>query len=434
MNGDGPEAIPDRGELRRAYGERRPDYERILGAMEERIRSALEAASLRPTIKGRVKSFDSWYSKRIRLLRQARTEGIEPPPIADVVALRAVCPFLGDLDKAESAICAAFEVLEIERKGSNRSFREFGYESIHLMVGLPEDLRSPDLGFDLPAIELQLRTILQEAWAEVEHEIVYKAEFNPFDEPMKRKLAALSANLSLSDIIFQEILDYQRRLTAELERRRSAFYGKVEEVMDLPLAASEPAVASAAPVIPGRNVRPAEDGAGTGAERRALDSARGRTASMDDLLLAALTAHNREDYEGASRIYSEILGQEPAREIAVVVYKHRGMAFFSQSKYAEAIADFDRSLDLDPADYKAAYYRGVVRSVLQDYAGAIADFDLALGLHPYHFYSRYRRAMAYWHVGDYAQALSDAEAALKLEPENELASRLRDLAMRKMKM
>jgi hypothetical protein len=42
--------------------------------------------------------------------------------------------------------------------------------------------------------------------------------------------------------------------------------------------------------------------------------------------------------------------------------------------------------------------------------------------------------MAYWHVGDYAQALSDAEAALRLEPENELASRLRDLALRKMKM
>jgi putative GTP pyrophosphokinase len=426
-NGDGPEDIPDRGELRRAYGERRADYERILGEMESRVRAALEASSLRPTIKGRVKSFDSWYSKRIRLLRQARSAGIRPIPIADVVALRAVCPFLGDLAKAESALCSAFKVLEVERKGSNRSFREFGYESIHLLVELPEDLRSADLGLDAPAIEVQLRTILQEAWAEVEHEIVYKAEFNPFDEPMKRKLAALSANLSLSDIIFQEILDYQRRLTAELERRRSSFYGKVEEVMDLPLAASAPAAAKAA------SPAPSAEGA-LGPERRAMDSARGRSASMDDLLLAALTAHNREDYEGASRIYSEILGQRPEREIAVVVYKHRGMASFSQSKYDEAIADFDRSIELDPGDHKAAYYRGVVRSVLQDFAGAIADFDLALGLHPYHFFSRYRRAMAYWHVGDYAQALSDAEAALKLEPENDLASRLRDLAMRKLKM
>jgi putative GTP pyrophosphokinase len=425
MQGDGPETIPDRGELRRAYGERRADYERVLSAMEGRVRSALESASLRPTIKGRIKSFDSLYSKRIRLLRQAKATGTEPLPIADLVALRAVCPFLGDLDKAESALCDAFTVLDVERKGSNRSFREFGYESIHLMVELPQDLRSDALGLDVNAVEVQLRTILQEAWAEVEHEIVYKAEFNPFDEPMKRKLAALSANLSLSDIIFQEILDYQRRLIAELERRRSSFYGKIEEVMDLPLAASEPAA-------------PAKIAAGPpaaqAADRRCADSPRGRTASMDDLLLSALTAHNREDYECASRIYSEILDQGPEREIAVVVYKHRGMAFFSQSKYGEAISDFDRSLELDPGDYKAAYYRGVVRSVLQDFAGAIADFDLALGLHPYHFFSRYRRAMAYWHLGDCAQALSDAEAALRLEPENELASRLRDLAMRKLKM
>ncbi len=418
MQGDSPDTIPDRGELRRRYEERLADYGRILQAMEERVRAALEAASLRPTIKGRVKSFDSWYAKRIRLLRQARAAKCEPLPIADAVALRAVCPFLGDLDKAEAALCSAFKVLDVERKGSNRSFREFGYESIHLMIELPEDLRITDLGFDLPAIEIQLRTILQEAWAEVEHEIVYKAEFTPFDEPMKRKLAALSANLSLSDIIFQEILDYQRRLSAELERRRSSFYGKIEEAMDLPLAASVQGAAR----LPSL------------ADRRAIDSARGRSASLDDLLLAALTAHNREDFEGASRIYSEILEQKPDKEIAVVVYKHRGMALFSQSKYEDAIADFDRALATEACDYKAAYYRGVVRSVLQDFVGAIGDFDVALGIHPYHFYSRYRRAMAYWHVGDYAQALADAEAALKLEPDNESATRLRDLAIRKMKM
>ena len=138
---------------------------------------------------------------------------------------------------------------------------------------------------------------------------------------------------------------------------------------------------------------------------------------MDDLLLSALSAHNREDYEAASRIYSEILAQRPDRDIAAVVYKHRGMAYFSQSLYEEAIDDFSSSLRLAPRDHKAAYYRGVVRSVLQDFVGAIGDFDLALKIHPYHFFSLYRRGMAYWHLGDYAQALADSNAALKLEPE-----------------
>jgi putative GTP pyrophosphokinase len=423
-NGESLEAIPDKGALKRAYEERKPGYARILAELETRIRVVLEKDSLEPIIKGRVKSFDSWYAKRLRLLRNARSAGKNPIPITDIVALRVVCPFLGDLTMAESSIGASFKVLEVERKGSERSFREFGYESIHLLIELPGDMREEARGFDCPAIEVQLRTILQEAWAEVEHKLVYKAEFTPFDEPMKRKLAALNANLSLSDIIFQEILDYQRRLTTALERRRSAFYGKIEDAMDKPL---EPERNTSSDVSEGScNV--------SKVERRALGNNRGKIASMDDLLLSALTAHNREDYKGASRIYSEILAQRPDRDIAAVVYKHRGMAYFSQSLYDEAIEDFGSSLRLAPGDHKAAYYRGVVRSVLQDFIGAIGDFDLALGIHPYHFFSLYRRAMAYWHLGDYAQSLADSNSALKLEPENVQATRLKEMALRKMKM
>jgi putative GTP pyrophosphokinase len=424
MNGESLEAIPDKGALKRAYEERKPGYARILGELETRLRVVLEKDSLEPIIKGRVKSFDSWYAKRLRLLRNARSAGKNPIPITDIVALRVVCPFLGDLTMVESSIGASFKVLEVERKGSEHSFREFGYESIHLLIELPGDLREEARGFDCPAVEVQLRTILQEAWAEVEHKLVYKAEFTPFDEPMKRKLAALNANLSLSDIIFQEILDYQRRLTTALERRRSAFYGKIEDAMDKPL---EPERNTGSDVSEGSyNV--------SKVERRALGNDRGKIASMDDLLLSALTAHNREDYKGASRIYSDILAQRPDRDIAAVVYKHRGMAYFSQSLYDEAIEDFSSSLRLAPGDHKAAYYRGVVRSVLQDFIGAIGDFDLALGIHPYHFFSLYRRAMAYWHLGDYAQSLADSNSALKLEPENAKAAHLKDMALHRMKM
>jgi putative GTP pyrophosphokinase len=419
-DGEELEAIPDRGALKLQYEERKPGYATLLSELERRIAAALERNSLGPIIKGRVKSFDSWYSKRIRLLRNARSGSKPPIPIADIVALRVVCPFLGDLTMAESAICASFKVLEVERKGSERSFREFGYESIHLLVELPEDLRDENLGFDAPAFEVQLRTILQEAWAEVEHELVYKAEFTPFDEPMKRKLAALNANLSLSDIIFQEILDYQRRLTSALERRRSAFYGKIEDAMDKPLE-PEDGVSRASDPKPR-------------IERRAFGGDRDRIVNMDELLLSALTAHNEEDYGSASRIYSEILAQGPEKDIAAVVYKHRGMAFFAQSRYAEAIEDFAASLELSPEDHKPAYYRGVVRSVLQDFLGAIGDFDLALSINPYHFFSLYRRAMAYWHLGDYAQALADSESALKLEPENAQAGRLKALSLCKLKM
>ncbi len=458
--------IPDKSALEAEFQQNNPLYQYALLVLEHRIREILEAISIRPSIKGRIKSFDSLYSKRIRIKMKAHLTGQEPIPITDVIAVRAICPFLGDLDRAEKAICSAFTVVELERKGSERSFKEFGYESIHMLAELPPDLRDASVGLDKPVFEIQLRTILQEAWAEVEHELVYKAEFTPFDEPLKRKLAALNANLSLSDIIFQEILDYQRRLNSELERRRSAFHGKIEETMDRPLNlpvgsaaqleahaaagegsrvdAGKEAGFSAPPEIA---LAPEEGFTRSGASAAHLlgtvdleDGAGysghalpARMVTMDELLLSALEAHNREDYKRATDLYTEILDQIPGKEIASVVLKHRGMAYFSQSCYTQAIADFDRSLEFDPACYKSAYYRGVVKSVIQDFHGAIADFDLALDIHPFHFWSRYRRAMAFFQIADYPQALADCEAALKLKPDNKLAAGLRDMARSKIK-
>jgi hypothetical protein len=77
--------------------------------------------------------------------------------------------------------------------------------------------------------EIQLCTTLQDAWSEVEHELIYKKDFSPFDEPMKRKVAALNANLTLSGTLFQEIRDYQRKLQMELHKRRESFMYKVQK-------------------------------------------------------------------------------------------------------------------------------------------------------------------------------------------------------------
>lgn len=435
MSGDSTEDIPDRVEFEQDYERRRPAYEALLDRMEKLVGSRLEAHGIHPTIKGRIKSFDSLYKKRIRFLRQARLSSKAPLPITDIVGLRVVCPFLGDLGTAERVIQAAFTVTEVERKGAERSFREFGYESIHILVRPPADFLAEHPDLDIGVCEIQLRTILQEAWAEVEHELVYKAEFTPFDEPLKRKLAALNANLTLSDIIFQEIRDYQHRLTEELSQRRDDFYSRIEEFIDQPFSR--------------------ELGEGGGGEKRQGDEKRRRSAgengkvdavesayadhaklapgaSLDDMLLEALYVHNRGDYDAAIKIYSAILATKPAKEAASVLHKHRGMAYFSKGRYPEAIADFDRALELDPRCAQAAYFRGVVRTVLEDYGGALSDFDLSLSINPFQHFALYRRAQVYWHLGDYAKSLADCESALRLEPGQREAEELKRLALQKL--
>jgi len=414
---DASQGIPNRSELEESYERLLPEYETTLSELSVKIRKCLEDVGIRPTIKERVKSFPSWFRKRINLLQQAKAAGgAEPLPITDLLALRVICPFLGDLESVELEINRCFKVIEVERKGSDHSFREFGYESTHILINIPPAIRKKHERLDINICEIQVRTILQDAWAEVEHELIYKAEFNPFDKPMRRKLAALNANLTLSDIIFQELREYQHKLTNELDKRRTNFLRKIEKSIDEPFFQEK------------------EDSMVLGAPLPDASEYIGCESSMDELLLAALNAHNRNDYVSAIDIYTCILSRNPKDDISALIHKHRGMAYFAESQYEKALDDFSKTLELDPRCYKAAYYRGVVHSVKMNYDLALQDFELALDIHPYHFYSLYRRSQAYFHIGDYPKALADCESALRLDPENEQAAKMKSLILVKLRM
>ena len=197
-------------QLQRRYDEHVDSLEKLIDELARRVRAMIVGVDVRATVKYRVKSFDSYFRKLIRLSRLPGADR-QQVVLTDLIGLRVVCPFLEDVTEAERALHGAFVIREVDRKGSAFSVREFGYDSIHCLLEVPQDLlESFDLDGPLDC-EVQLRTILQDAWAEVEHELVYKSEFTPFDEQLQRKLAALNANLSLSDITFQEIREYQRR-------------------------------------------------------------------------------------------------------------------------------------------------------------------------------------------------------------------------------
>jgi putative GTP pyrophosphokinase len=405
-----------RAALEKAYKANYASLEAILSMMLGIIQETLLAAGLSPAYKHRIKTFQSYFAKRIKFMRESAKNGTEPPRITDFIAVRIICPFIGDLQRVEDALSSRFSVKEVERKGSERSFKEFGYESTHLLLEIPEDILCGNEYLDPPVCEVQIRTILQDAWAEVEHELVYKAEFTPFDDPMRRKLAALNANLTLSDMLFQEIRDYQHQLTNELAKRRVAFFRKIEDAIDKDLYTGFKETIRSAADVPKQ------------------PSWLGPWKSLDDLLLEALNAHNRSDHVRAIDIYSHILAMDPKPEIRALIHKHRGMAYFSESRYDESLEDFTATLMLDASSYKAAYYRGVVHSVKQNYSAAIEDFNKALEIQPYHFYSTYRRAQAYFHFEDYPMALADCNTALELEPENESLTKLKNMVMRKLNM
>ncbi|MDR2467579.1 MAG: (p)ppGpp synthetase [Spirochaetaceae bacterium] len=408
-------SLPNSADLRCQYEE---DYQTrvlITKELEVFLERALAKMNSHLTIKGRVKSFHSFYKKYLRYLRES---GADKTKIPDEIGIRIVCPFLDDIDEIKRIIKTMFRVIEIEEKGSHYTFKEFGYESHHLLVEIPPVLgakytKKSGETFAGEIAEIQLRTNLQDAWAEVEHELVYKARFAPLDTTMRRKLAAINASLSLADMIFLEFRTYQKKLNNQLEKRRTDFYQKIEGVNDQFLYEGLPQVQGEDYSRPPREFN---------------------SHSMDDLLLNALYAHNKGQFKEAEFFYSRILKLKPVRQLEALVHKHRGMASFAQSHYQKAIDDFARAQELDSKSPQPTYYLGVVYSCLKDYSNAIESFSLSIKTDPFQKYCFFRRAQCYFHISDYPKALSDCESALSLDSEFKPVQKLKNILLDKLKL
>ncbi len=447
--GSGPR-IPDKQELKTRYAGLVASFEAILDNLHHQLKAELERKSLHVTVKTRVKSFDSYYRKLLARLAEGEGE-IDPGrllsseeglQLTDVLGVRIVCPFLEQVQTACAVVRSLFEVIEIEEKGAERSFREFGYQSTHYLVRLPDSLEPEGLGFT-PICEIQVCTLLQDAWAEVEHEIIYKAEFTPFDEPLRRKLAALNANLTLSDIIFQEIRDYQRQLHGELGRRRRDFLERVRRTNPAASDSSLHRLRSAAGRWAGGGRPGGARGRGAGGartdgignqgeigkafagsqERGAPEEAAVRpngepaVSSLDELLLKALYAHNAKEYAEAIETYTKILASSPTNGLEAIVLIHRGMAYYAGEQYDLALADFKNAIKSDPQNAKAFYYRGIVYRTKQDYRRALRDFDRSLDLNPYEFDTLISRGRVHAQLGNIRNAMEDCRNALRIEPD-----------------
>ena len=128
--------------------------------------------------------------------------------ITDILGVRVITFYLDDVDKVASALERLFEV-DWENTVDKRKLHEidrFGYRSLHYVCRLK----------DVPyRFEVQIRTILQHAWANMNHDTGYKSGI---EVPLKylRNLNRLAGMLELVDEQFStirtELTDYRRRV------------------------------------------------------------------------------------------------------------------------------------------------------------------------------------------------------------------------------
>jgi ppGpp synthetase/RelA/SpoT-type nucleotidyltranferase len=137
--------------------------------------------------------------------------------IVDLAGIRVITHFPGTLAEIDLLLKEEFDVVERSDKGEELIEEDrFGYQSIHYLVcikkertGLAEYER-----FSGATAEVQVRTILQHAWAEIEHDIQYKSSVTIPTE-IHRRFMALAGMLEIADREFQAIQDADRKVTVE---------------------------------------------------------------------------------------------------------------------------------------------------------------------------------------------------------------------------
>ncbi|OAA84688.1 GTP pyrophosphokinase [Clostridium ljungdahlii] len=125
--------------------------------------------------------------------------------ITDIIGMRIIVPINSYVDKIAEIIKKEFKIDEkntIDKRKKN--IEEFRYKSLHIICQLDkqrENLPEYELLKNLK-FEIQVRTILQHAWPDYEHDIGYKG-YEKVSEDIQRRIYRLSALLEIADDEFQ---------------------------------------------------------------------------------------------------------------------------------------------------------------------------------------------------------------------------------------
>ena len=121
-------------------------------------------------IKYRLKSLDSIKNKLDRKNLDYKDESIEKN-INDVIGARIVCPFLSDVNELIEKLKSDPEIEIIGYKDYISTPKENGYSSYHLIIRVPVSIEGK---IEYVNAELQIRTIIQDMLASLDHKISYK--------------------------------------------------------------------------------------------------------------------------------------------------------------------------------------------------------------------------------------------------------------------
>ena len=142
--------------------------------------------------------------------------------ITDILGMRLICFFSDDVDKVAELIADHF-VIDWDNSVDKRTQldpRMFGYMSIHFICSLPADAGYPEKLTE-KRFEIQVRSVLQHVWADIEHDMGYKSAFGVPDA-VTRNFSKIASLLEIADEQFVETRDDLKNYTDDIRAHIAA--------------------------------------------------------------------------------------------------------------------------------------------------------------------------------------------------------------------
>ncbi|TMP86926.1 hypothetical protein CWC05_10640 [Pseudoalteromonas ruthenica] len=181
-------------------------FRELATSMDSLVNILLSSSAIKPhSVTCRVKERSSLAKK---IDKKDKYQDISE--VTDIVGLRIISNYSDEVDEIAKIIESEFCIdssNSIDKRAALDPDR-FGYLSLHYVVSLKpersclvEYRRFKEIKF-----EIQIRSILQHTWAEIEHDIGYKSKIE-VPKPIRRKFSRLAGLLELADDQFVQIRD-----------------------------------------------------------------------------------------------------------------------------------------------------------------------------------------------------------------------------------
>ncbi len=183
-------------------------------------RSARAAGIEYANVTCRTKSLNSFCEKISR-------RGYKAPltQMRDIAGVRITFLYLSDRPKLAEIVEKEFEVVEKADKVDRDNAEKFGYGALHYLVNLGKKASGARYDELKPLVcEIQVRTVLQDAWAIFAHHLSYKQK-SDVPSQLLRKLNAISAQFETTDEQFDR-LRAEREAYAENVRKQITDQGR----------------------------------------------------------------------------------------------------------------------------------------------------------------------------------------------------------------